>query len=169
MDHLYEYEEFINLNEGSLEDKINALKSKSSDNRWNTADLQTNSFFKFKYSEGLSLLKKLNKDLNKRFNIQGPDAYHAHYLWEFNSTIQEVSIDEILPTQPTVGREVLLKKVNGDTTSTTAIPRLIKTNKGYLIVNGHHRIVLEILQGNRVVECQVVVFSNFYSEGILKK
>lgn len=137
-----EYAEFLQSKKENIKSLIKNLPSVKDKEKW---------FENFKGGE-VSLKDIFNETKDETRVIFGVDS---------NKLIKDkkISLDDLIPSQPTVSKDVLINKINKSSDNLSNPVIGIKDGKKY-IISGHHRLALSKLKGDYSAKADIAYFND---------
>jgi len=132
MKNLQTYEEFLNESEDISKIIQNFTKSKMK-------------FFINHNGDEINLREIFTKTSNEPMVVFGVGNQKGKKT--------SIDLDDLIPTQNNVSKDVLLKKLDDDIKE---LPIVGVYNKKKYIIHGHHRLALEKLKGNKQVFVKLI-------------
>ena len=131
----------------------------------NTTNIATGSIFKDTSKE--KDFNFINKELKDITEGKYTDIT-SQRVWNKEAKKENVNLEDVIPIQETVGKEVLEDYINGKSTNDEPV-KLAKKDDRYYIINGTHRLALKILNKEKSGRFYVVDLKELKDKKDIKK
>lgn len=148
--------EFDKLNKKEILSKIDNLKI---ERKWGEDEIiSPTSIFKNSYKSKTA--QDLTKFITYKFGVK--EKYQVNLnkiknLWD-NSKVEEINIENIIPSQNYINKTQLKKYINEEENSSDKIYgiRANENSDKVILWNGHHRVASSILKGDKNIKMNII-------------